>query len=122
MQPHSGTQANMAVYFTFLEPGAKVLGMNLSHGGHLTHGHPINFSGKLYNIVPYSVNEKTEMIDYDALMKQVLEVKPKMIIAGASAYPRTLDFEAFRRICDAVGAGGGFDLHHLQPMVVLVRP
>jgi glycine hydroxymethyltransferase len=117
VQPHSGSQANMAVYFTVLKPGDTVMGLNLSHGGHLTHGHPINFSGKLFNIVPYSVSEGTETIDYDVLMKQALEVKPKMIIAGASAYPRTLDFEAFRRICDAVGAYMMVDIAHIAGLV-----
>jgi glycine hydroxymethyltransferase len=117
VQPHSGSQANMAVYFTVLKPGDTVMGLNLSHGGHLTHGHPINFSGKLFNIVPYSVAEKTETIDYDVLMKQALEVKPKMIIAGASAYPRTLDFDAFRKICDAVGAYMMVDIAHIAGLV-----
>jgi glycine hydroxymethyltransferase len=117
VQPHSGSQANMAVYFTVLKPGDTVMGLNLSHGGHLTHGHPINFSGKLFNIVPYSVAEGTETIDYDALMKQALEIKPKMIIAGASAYPRTLDFEAFRKICDAVGAYMMVDIAHIAGLV-----
>jgi glycine hydroxymethyltransferase len=117
VQPHSGSQANMAVYFTVLKPGDTVMGLNLSHGGHLTHGHPINFSGKLFNIVPYSVAEGTETIDYDVLMKQAMEVKPKMIIAGASAYPRTLDFDAFRKICDAVGAYMMVDIAHIAGLV-----
>jgi glycine hydroxymethyltransferase len=92
VQPHSGSQANMAVYFTVLEPGDTVMGLDLSHGGHLTHGHPINFSGKLYQFVGYQVDKETEVVDYDALAKQAAEVKPKMIVTGASAYPRTLDF------------------------------
>jgi glycine hydroxymethyltransferase len=117
VQPHSGSQANMAVYFALLKPGDTVMGLNLSHGGHLTHGHPINFSGKLYNIVPYSVSEKTETIDYDVLMKQAMEVRPKMIMAGASAYPRTLDFDAFRKICDACGAYMVVDIAHIAGLV-----
>jgi len=117
VQPHSGSQANMAVYFTLLKPGDTVMGLNLSHGGHLTHGHPINFSGKLYNIVPYSVSQGTETIDYDELAKQAREIKPKMIIAGASAYPRTLDFPAFRKICDEVGAYMMVDIAHIAGLV-----
>ena len=92
MQPHSGAQANMAVYFTLLKPGDTVLGMNLAHGGHLTHGHPLNFSGKLYTIVPYGVRKDDERIDYDELERLAHEHKPKMIIVGASAYPRIIDF------------------------------
>jgi glycine hydroxymethyltransferase len=117
VQPHSGSQANMAVYFAVLQPGDTIMGLNLSHGGHLTHGHPINFSGKLYKVVAYSVSEKTETIDYDALMAQAKEVRPKLIMAGASAYPRTLDFEAFRRICDEVGACMVVDIAHIAGLV-----
>src|SRR4249920_2601817 len=93
VQPHSGSQANMAVYLTVLKPGDTVLGMNLSHGGHLTHGHPLNFSGKYYNIVPYGVLKDSERIDYDELAKLAREKKPRLIIVGASAYPRTIEFE-----------------------------
>jgi glycine hydroxymethyltransferase len=118
VQPHSGSQANMAVYMAMLKPGDTVLGMNLSHGGHLTHGHPINFSGTLYNIVPYNVNRETETIDYDELQKLAVEHKPKMIIAGASAYPRILDFERFRAIADEVGAYLMVDIAHIAGLVV----
>lgn len=104
VQPHSGANANTAVYQAFLEPGDTVLGMDLSHGGHLSHGSPVNISGKLYNFQAYGVEEGTEVIDYDKVMARAKEVKPKMIVAGASAYPRTLDFKKFREIADAVGA------------------
>ena len=100
VQPHSGAQANMAVQFAILEPGDTVMGMNLDHGGHLTHGSPVNFSGKYFNIVPYGVNDEG-FIDYDEVMKIAMECKPKMIIAGASAYARTIDFKKFREIADA---------------------
>ena len=98
VQPHSGSQANMAVYLTVLKPGDTVMGMNLSHGGHLTHGHPLNFSGKYYNIVPYGVRKDTETIDYDELERLARQSKPKLIIVGASAYPRTIDFERIAKI------------------------
>ncbi|MDA3811350.1 MAG: serine hydroxymethyltransferase [Spirochaetaceae bacterium] len=117
VQPHSGSQANMGVYFTVCKPGDTVLGMNLSHGGHLTHGSPANFSGKLYNIVSYGVNKDSEMIDYDELMKIAKDSKPKMIIAGASAYPRTLDFDKFRAIADEVGAYLMTDMAHIAGLV-----
>jgi len=117
VQPHSGSQANMAVYFAVLKPGDTIMGLNLSHGGHLTHGHPINFSGKLYNVVAYSVSKDTETIDYDELLKLAREVKPKLIMAGASAYPRTLDFPAFRRVCDEVGACLVVDIAHIAGLV-----
>ena len=117
VQPHSGAQANLAVYFALLEPGDTVLGMNLSHGGHLTHGSPVNMSGKLYNFVAYGVRECDETIDYDALKKQALEVKPKLIVAGASAYPRALDFKAFREIADACGALLMVDMAHIAGLV-----
>jgi glycine hydroxymethyltransferase len=117
VQPHSGSQANMAVYFTVLKPGDTIMGLNLSHGGHLTHGHPVNFSGKLYNVVAYSVNKDTEVIDYDELMTQAKEVRPKLIMAGASAYPRILDFAAFRRVCDEVGAYLAVDIAHIAGLV-----
>jgi glycine hydroxymethyltransferase len=117
VQPHSGSQANMAVYMTVLEPGDKVMGLDLTHGGHLTHGHPINFSGKLYEFHGYQVDKETETIDYDALMAQAKEVRPKMIVAGASAYPRTLDFEKIRAACDAVGAYMMVDIAHIAGLV-----
>ncbi|HDR05968.1 MAG TPA: serine hydroxymethyltransferase [Candidatus Marinimicrobia bacterium] len=112
VQPHSGSQANMAVYFTYLKPGDTVLGMDLSHGGHLTHGSPVNFSGKLYNIVSYGVNRETGFIDYDDLWKKAREHKPKVIIAGASAYPRFYDFSKFREIADEIGATLMADIAH----------
>ena len=104
VQPNSGAQANLAVYFALLEPGDTILGMNLSHGGHLTHGSPVNMSGKYFNIVPYGVRESDETIDYDALRELALEKKPKLIVAGASAYPRIIDFKKFREIADECGA------------------
>src|SRR5689334_15014539 len=104
VQTHSGAQANMSVYFTLLTPGDTVLGMNLAHGGHLTHGHPLNFSGKLYNIVPYGVRKEDERIDYEELERLADQHKPKMIIVGASAYPRVIDFPRIRRAADRVGA------------------
>lgn len=116
VQPHSGAQANMAVYFTVLESGDTILGMNLAHGGHLTHGSPVNFSGKLYNIVPYGVNE-CGFIDYEELEKIAVECKPKIIVAGASAYPRTIDFERFRKIADRVGAYLMVDMAHIAGLV-----
>lgn len=119
VQPHSGSQANMAVYFSVLEPGDKVMGLDLSHGGHLTHGHPINFSGKLYEFVGYQVDPETEVVNYDALAKQVLEVKPKMIVTGASAYPRVLDFEKFREIADSVDAYLMVDIAHIAGLVAV---
>ncbi|MBD3234236.1 MAG: serine hydroxymethyltransferase, partial [candidate division Zixibacteria bacterium] len=118
VQPHSGSQANMGVYFSMLQPGDTVLGLNLSHGGHLTHGHPINFSGKFFNIVAYGVDEQSEVIDYDELAKTAREAKPKMIVAGASAYPRILDFEKFRKICDDVDALLMVDIAHIAGLVV----
>ena len=116
VQPHSGAQANMSVYFTVLQPGDTILGMNLAHGGHLTHGSPVNFSGKMYNIVPYGVNEDG-YIDYDELEKIALECKPKIIVAGASAYPRTIDFAKFREIADKVGAYLMVDMAHIAGLV-----
>jgi len=117
VQPHSGAQANMAVYFSMLKPGDKILAMNLAHGGHLTHGHPANFSGKFYVVSPYGVNEKTEQIDYDALQKQAEEVRPVMITAGASAYPRIIDFPRLRQIADSVGAILFVDMAHIAGLV-----
>lgn len=117
VQPHSGSQANMAVYMSILEPGDTVLGMDLSHGGHLTHGSPVNFSGKLFNFKSYGVNEKTEMIDYEEVRKIALEVKPKLIVAGASAYSRIIDFKALKDICDEVGAYFMVDMAHIAGLV-----
>src|ERR1043166_9256004 len=117
VQPHSGAQANMAVYFAAIKPGAKILTMNLAHGGHLTHGHPANFSGKFYQVTHYGVSEKTEQIDYDALQKQAEDVRPVMITAGASAYPRVFDFPRLRRIADSVGAILFIDMAHIAGLV-----
>ncbi|MET3506779.1 serine hydroxymethyltransferase [Halalkalibacter oceani] len=119
VQPHSGAQANMAVYFTILEPGDTVLGMNLSHGGHLTHGSPVNFSGVLYNFVEYGVDKETQRLDYDALQKLAEEHKPKLIVAGASAYPREIDFAKFREIADSVGAYLMVDMAHIAGLVAV---
>lgn len=117
VQPHSGAQANMAVYFTVLEPGDTVLGMNLSHGGHLTHGSPVNFSGKLFNFEEYGVNQETEQLDYEVVRDKAKEVKPKLIVAGASAYSRTIDFAKFREIADEVGAYLMVDMAHIAGLV-----
>jgi len=117
VQPHSGSQANMAVYFAVLEPGDTVLGMDLSHGGHLTHGSPVNFSGKLFNFVSYGVDKETEMIDYENVRKLAIENKPKLIVAGASAYGRILDFPKFKEIADEVGALLMVDMAHIAGLV-----
>lgn len=117
VQPHAGAQANMAVYFSLLEPGDTVLGMNLAHGGHLTHGSPVNFSGLWYNIVSYGVDRETETIDYEELARIARESRPKLIIAGASAYPRTIDFPRFRQIADEVGAFFMTDMAHIAGLV-----
>ncbi|MGA8942648.1 MAG: serine hydroxymethyltransferase [Thermoactinomyces sp.] len=117
VQPHSGAQANMAVYFSVLSPGDVVLGMNLAHGGHLTHGSPVNFSGKLYQFVAYGVDRNTHRIDYDEVRRVALEHKPKLIVAGASAYPRIIDFQAFREIADEVGAYLMVDMAHIAGLV-----
>jgi glycine hydroxymethyltransferase len=119
VQPHSGAQANMAVYFAVLEPGDTVLGMNLSHGGHLTHGSPVNFSGELYNFVDYGVGKEDELIDYEDVRQKALEHKPKMIVAGASAYPREIDFAKFREIADEVGAYLFVDMAHIAGLVAV---
>ena len=118
VQPHSGANANLAVYFALLNVGDTVLGMNLAHGGHLTHGSPVNFSGKHYNIVPYGVSDVTETIDYDALEQLAKKHKPKMIIAGASAYSRVIDFKRFREIADSVGAYLMVDVAHIAGLIV----
>jgi glycine hydroxymethyltransferase len=117
VQPHSGAQANMSVYFTLLKPGDTVLGMNLAHGGHLTHGHPLNFSGKLYTIVPYGVRQDDHRIDYDELERLAHEHKPKMIMVGASAYPRVIDFERIGAVGKAVGAPVVTDMAHIAGLV-----
>jgi glycine hydroxymethyltransferase len=117
VQPHSGSQANMAVYFTVLKPGDTILGMNLSHGGHLTHGSPVNFSGRFFNVIPYGVSQETETIDYDEVERLALEHKPKLIVVGASAYPRVLDFAAFRAVADKVGALVMVDMAHIAGLV-----
>ena len=116
VQPHSGAQANLAVYFALLKPGDTVMGMNLAHGGHLTHGSPVNMSGTYYNFVPYGVNDEG-FIDYDQLMAKALEVKPKLIVAGASAYPRAIDFAKFREVADACGAYLMVDMAHIAGLV-----
>ena len=117
VQPHSGSQANMAVYFSMLDIGDTILGMDLSHGGHLTHGSPVNFSGKYFNIISYGVNKKTETIDYEYVEKLAIEEKPKLIIAGASAYPRIIDFATFRKIADKVNAYLMVDMAHFAGLV-----
>ncbi len=118
VQPHSGTQANMAAYFAVLNPGDTVMGMNLAHGGHLSHGSPINFSGKMYKIVPYSVSRETEMLDYGDMSEIAKKNKPKLIVVGASAYPRIIDFKAVREIADEVGAMVMADIAHIAGLVV----
>src|SRR5271166_4727608 len=117
VQPHSGSQANQSAYAAVIQPGDVVLGMNLAHGGHLTHGHPLNFSGKTYKIVPYGVRREDEQIDYDELARLAEEHKPKLIIAGGSAYPRTLNFPRFREIADSVGALLLVDMAHFSGLV-----
>ena len=117
VQPHSGASANMAVYFSLVKPGETVMGMNLSEGGHLTHGSPVNISGSYYNIVPYGVDPETHRIDYDKLEKKAKECQPKMIIAGASAYPRIIDFERFAYIAKSVGAYFMVDMAHIAGLV-----
>lgn len=117
VQPHSGSQANMAVYFSVLKPGDTVLGMDLSHGGHLTHGSPVNFSGRLFNFISYGVDKETEVIDYENVRQIALENKPKLIVAGASAYSREIDFKKFREICDEVGAYFMVDMAHIAGLV-----
>lgn len=117
VQPHSGAQANTAVYFAMLKPGDTILGMNLAHGGHLTHGSPVNISGKYFNIIPYGVNSETGYIDYDELAKLAEAHKPRMIVAGASAYPRAIDFAKFREIADKTGAFLMVDMAHIAGLV-----
>jgi len=117
VQPHSGSQANMGVYFAMLKPGDSILAMNLAHGGHLTHGHPVNFSGRFFKIIPYGVSRDTECIDYNEMEELALEHKPKLILAGGSAYPRTIDFERLRAIADKVGALAMADMAHFAGLV-----
>ena len=117
VQPHSGASANLAVFFAMLSPGDTVMGMNLAHGGHLSHGSPVNISGKYFNIVPYGVDRDTQTIDYDEMERIAVECKPKMIISGASAYPRVIDFERIRAICDKVGAYMMVDIAHIAGLV-----
>jgi glycine hydroxymethyltransferase len=117
VQPHSGSQANMSAYFAFLKPGDKIMGLSLSHGGHLTHGHKVNFSGMFFDVVPYEVDRETRMIDYDALRAQVVAEKPKMLVAGASAYARTWDFPKLRAICDEAGCLLMVDMAHIAGLV-----
>lgn len=117
VQPHSGAQANLAVFFAAMKPGDTYLGMNLAHGGHLSHGSPVNISGKYFNVVPYGVDSVTQRIDYDALYKLAVENKPKMILAGASAYAREIDFAKFREIADEVGAYLMVDMAHIAGLV-----
>lgn len=118
VQPHSGAQANMAIFFAALDPGDTILGMNLAHGGHLTHGSPVNFSGRLYNVVPYGVTEDTNLIDYDEVRRLALEHRPRLIVAGWSAYPRDIDFAKFREIADECGALLMADIAHPAGLVV----
>ena len=117
VQPHSGSGANMAVYFALLEQGDRILGMNLSHGGHLTHGSPVNFSGRQYEFIPYGLDPVTEIIDYDMVRSKALEYRPKLIVAGASAYPRAIDFAKFREIADEAGAMLMVDMAHIAGLV-----
>jgi glycine hydroxymethyltransferase len=117
VQPHSGSQANQAAYASVLSPGDKIMGLNLAHGGHLTHGHQLNFSGKTYQVIPYNVRKEDERIDYDEVERLAKEHQPKLLIAGASAYPRTLDFARFRQIADAVGAVFLVDMAHISGLV-----
>ena len=117
VQPHSGAQANMAVYFAMLTPGDTVMGMNLSHGGHLTHGSPVNMSGKYFKFVPYGVDGETERVNYDQVRELALECRPKLIVAGASAYPRVIEFDKLREIADEVGALMMVDMAHIAGLV-----
>ncbi|MGD8413280.1 MAG: serine hydroxymethyltransferase [Candidatus Latescibacterota bacterium] len=117
VQPHSGTQANFAAYFAMLKPGDKIMGLSLSHGGHLSHGHPVNFSGMYFNVVPYEVDAETRALNYDALEAQVIKEKPKLLVAGASAYARTLDFPRLREICDKAGCPLMVDMAHIAGLI-----
>ena len=117
VQPHSGSQANQIAYFSFLKPGDTIMGLSLSHGGHLTHGHPVNFSGMFFKVVPYEVSRDTKMLDYDAIREQALRERPKMLVAGASAYARTWDFARLRAICDEAGCLLMVDMAHIAGLV-----
>jgi len=117
VQPHAGSQANMAAYFAVLELGQSIMGLNLSHGGHLTHGSPVNFSGKWYKIIAYNVDRETQALDYDAIKKQAIEQKPNLILTGYTAYPRTIDFKSFREIADACGAILMTDMAHIAGLI-----
>ena len=117
VQPHSGTQANISAYLALIKPGDTMMGLSLSHGGHLSHGHPVNFSGMFYNVVPYEVDPETKVLNYDTIEKQAGEVKPKLFVAGASAYPRFWDWERLRAICDGVGAMLMVDIAHIAGLV-----
>src|SRR5579871_1696731 len=117
VQPHSGSQANQAAYAAVCSPGDTIMGLNLAHGGHLTHGHPLNFSGKTYHVVPYNVRREDERIDYDEVERLAHEHKPKLIVAGGSAYPRIIDFPRFRKIADSVGALFLVDMAHFSGLV-----
>ena len=117
VQPHSGSQANMAVFFTLLKPGDTVMGLNLAHGGHLTHGSQVNFSGKLYNFVSYSVDKKSGLVDFEDLLKTAKNINPKLIICGGSAYPRFIEFEKFRKVADEVGAFLMADIAHPSGLI-----
>jgi glycine hydroxymethyltransferase len=117
VQPHSGSQANMTAYMALLQPGDAVMGLNLAHGGHLTHGHPLNFSGKMYKIIPYGVRKDTETIDYDEMEQIAVRERPKMIIGGGSAYARVIDFARMRQIADKVGAKLMVDMAHIAGLV-----
>ncbi|NLM95145.1 MAG: serine hydroxymethyltransferase, partial [Firmicutes bacterium] len=119
VQPHSGAQANMGVYFAVLRPGDTVMGMNLSHGGHLTHGSPVNFSGVWFNFVHYGVSKETEMLDYDEILRLAQEHRPKLLVAGGSAYPRVIDFARLREICDEVGCMLMVDMAHIAGLVAV---
>ncbi|MEG0552789.1 MAG: serine hydroxymethyltransferase, partial [Carnobacterium sp.] len=119
VQPHSGSGANMAVFNAFLEPGDTVLGMDLTHGGHLTHGSPVNFSGRTYNFVAYGVDKENELLDYDDVRSQALKHKPRMIVAGGSAYARKIDFSLFRKIADEVGAYLMVDMAHIAGLIAV---
>jgi glycine hydroxymethyltransferase len=123
VQPHSGTQANIAAYLTLAKPGDTIMGLSLTHGGHLSHGHPINFSGRYFNVIHYTVDPNTEMLDYAAIRKLALENKPRVIVSGASAYPRTIHFDKFQEICDEVGAAQLADIAHIAgPVAARLHP
>ena len=117
VQPHSGTQANITAYLALIKPGDTIMGLSLSHGGHLSHGHPVNFSGMFFKVVPYEVDPETKVLNYDTIEKQANEVRPKLFVAGASAYPRFWDWERLRAICDGVGAKLMVDIAHIAGLI-----